>query len=70
MKLVTAEETCQGDFGAPLICDIGSTRTIIGITFHEDMTEFGLPGKPAVHLNVVSLTDWIHHVTDRSCSLF
>ena len=52
MKLVTADETCQGDFGAPLICDIGSTKTIIGITFHEDMTECGLPGKPAVHLNV------------------
>ena len=32
-KHVTAggKETCQGDFGAPLICDIAGTVTLIGI---------------------------------------
>ena len=59
------KETCQGDFGAPLICDIDGTATFIGINSDGDMTECGLTGKPAIHLNVNELTTWIQHIIDQ-----
>ena len=67
-KHVTAggKETCQGDFGAPLICDIDGTATFIGINSDGDMTECGLAGKPAIHLNVLSITDWIKQIIDNN----
>ena len=67
-KHVTAggKETCQGDFGAPLICDIDGTATFIGINSDGDMTECGLIGKPAIHLNVLSITDWIKQIIDNN----
>ena len=66
-KHVTAggKETCQGDFGAPLICDIDGTATFIGINSDGDMTECGLAGKPAIHLNVNELTTWIQHIINQ-----
>ena len=66
-KHVTAggKETCQGDFGAPLICDIDGTATFIGINSDGDMTECGLTGKPAIHLNVNELTTWIQHIINQ-----
>ena len=60
------KETCQGDFGAPLICDIDGTATFIGINSDGDMTECGLIGKPAIHLNVLSITDWIKQIIDNN----
>ena len=53
-KHVTAggKETCQGDFGAPLVCDIDGTATLIGINSDGDSNECGLDGKPAIHVNV------------------
>ena len=64
LKHVTAggKETCQGDFGAPLICDIAGTATLIGINSDGDLTECGLPGKPAIHVNVAEFYDWLMHI--------
>ena len=66
-KHVTAGDkgTCQGDFGAPLICDIDGTATFVGINSDGDLTECGLPGKPAIHLSVNELTDWIQHIINQ-----
>ena len=66
-KHVTAggKETCQGDFGAPLICDIDGIATLIGINSDGDFTECGLPGKPAIHVGLSDLTShWLAHIMD------
>ena len=59
-KHVTAagKGTCQGDFGSPLVCDIDGSATLAGITSDGDLTECGLAGKPAIHVNVNELRDW------------
>ena len=66
-KHVTAggKETCHGDYGAPLICDIDGTAILIGVNSLGDLTECGLDGKPAIHLNVRSITYWIDHVIKK-----
>ena len=66
-KHVTAGDkgTCQGDFGAPLICDIDGTATFVGINSNGDLNECGLPGKPAIHLSVNEITDWIQHIINQ-----
>ena len=63
-KHVTAggKETCHGDYGAPLVCDIDGTATLIGINSIGDLSECGLEGKPAIHVNVRSITHWISHI--------
>ena len=63
-KHVTAagKETCQGDFGAPLICDIDGTATFIGINSDGDLNECGQAGKPAIHLMVIEISHWMDHV--------
>ena len=67
-KHVTAGDkgTCQGDFGAPLICDIDGTATFVGINSDGDLTQCGLAGKPAIHLNLNELTDWIQHIINQN----
>ena len=76
-KHVTAagKETCQGDFGAPLICDIDGTAIIIGINSDGDLNECGQAGKPAIHLNIMEIINWIEHIIDeysppKTCFLF
>jgi len=66
-KHVTAGDkgTCQGDFGAPLICDIDGTATFVGINSDGDLTECGLDGKPAIHLSVNEIADWIQHTINQ-----
>ena len=66
-KHVTAagKETCQGDFGALLICDIDGTATFIGINSDGDLNECGQAGKPAIHLNVLEITKWIEFVFEQ-----
>ena len=63
-KHVTAggKETCQGDFGSPLVCDIDGTATLIGINSDGDLTECGLPGKPAIHVGVFDFYDWLTQI--------
>jgi len=66
-KHVTAagKETCQGDFGAPLICDIDGTATFIGINSDGDLNECGQAGKPAIHLSIREITDWMEHIFNQ-----
>ena len=66
-KHVTAggKETCQGNFGAPLICDIDGTATFIGINSDGDLSECGLAGKPAIHLSIKEVTDWMEHIMNQ-----
>ena len=66
-KHVTAggKETCQGDFGSPLVCDIDGIGTLIGINSDGDLTECGLAGKPGIHVGVLQLTDWLRHIIDE-----
>ena len=65
-KHVTAggKETCQGDFGSPLVCDIDGIATLIGINSDGDLNECGLPGKPAIHVGVLEINDWLTQIID------
>ena len=52
----------QGDFGAPLICDIDGSAIFIGINSDGAMNECGQAGKPAINLNVIETTDWMNYI--------
>ena len=67
-KHVTAggKGICQGDFGAPLICDIDGTATFMGIHTDGDFNECGLAGRPGIHLNVIGVTDWMEHIIEQN----
>ena len=58
--------TCQGDFGAPLICDIDGRAIIIGIYSEGSLEQCGLDGRPAVHLNLKDVLSWISHTTEQN----
>ena len=64
-KHVTAggKGTCIGDYGAPLICDIDGTATLIGVHSKGDLTECGLPGKPGINTFIdENVQEWIGHI--------
>ena len=63
-KHVTAGDkgTCQGDFGSPLVCDIEGIATLVGINSDGDLAECGLAGKPAIHVDVHGLSDWLTEI--------
>ena len=65
-KHVTAggKETCHGDYGAPLICDIDGTATLIGVHSIGDLTECGLDGRPAIHTEVQEVKHWMDYIID------
>ena len=65
-KHVTAggKGTCQGDFGSPLICDIDGIATLIGINSNGDFGECGQAGKPAIHVGIMQLLDWLNQIID------
>ena len=62
-KHVTAggKEACHGDYGAPLICDIDGTATLVGVHSIGDLTECGLDGRPAIHTEVQQVKHWIDY---------
>ena len=66
-KRVTAggKGTCQGDFGSPLVCDIDGIAALIGINSDGDLSECGLPGKPAIHVGTIGLSDWMTEIIDE-----
>ena len=66
-KHVTAggKETCHGDYGAPLICDIDGTATLVGVHSIGDLTECGLDGRPAIHTQVQEVKPWIDFVINK-----
>ena len=66
-KRVTAggNGACQGDFGSPLVCDIDGIATLIGINSDGDLSECGLPGKPAIHVGTIGLSDWMTEIIDE-----
>ena len=49
-----------------MICDIDGTATFVGINSDGDLTQCGLAGKPAIHLSVNELTDWIQHIINQN----
>ena len=66
-KHVTAggKETCHGDYGAPLICDIDGTATLVGVHSIGDLTQCGLDGRPAIHTQVQEVKHWIDFVINK-----
>ena len=60
------KETCGGDFGAPLLCDIGGINTLVGVN-SRGYIDCGTEGYPAVHLGLNSIHDWIQEkITNES----
>ena len=66
-KHVTAggKEACHGDYGAPLICDIDGTATLVGVHSIGDLTECGLDGRPAIHTEVQQVKHWIDYTIEE-----
>ena len=67
-KHVTAggKGTCFGDYGAPLICDIDGTATLMGVYSKGDLTECGLPGKPSINAKIdQNVQEWMDHIIDQ-----
>ena len=62
-KHVTAggKEACHGDYGAPLICDIDGTATLVGVHSIGDLNECGLDGRPAIHTEVQQVKHWMNY---------
>ena len=58
--------TCQGDFGAPLVCDIDGTAIFVGINSDGDLEDCGSDGKPAIHLNVKDILPWISQTIQQN----
>ena len=60
------KETCGGDFGAPLLCDIDDINTLVGIN-SRGYTECGTEGYPAIHTGLNSVHDWLQDkITNES----
>ena len=55
------KETCSGDFGAPLLCDIGGVNTLVGIN-SRGYDKCGAEGYPAIHVSMNSIQSWIDDV--------
>ena len=55
------KETCSGDYGSPLLCDINGDITLIGVN-SRGYDECGAEGYPAIHVSLNSISDWIDEI--------
>ena len=55
------KETCSGDNGSPLLCDINGDITLVGVN-SRGYEECGAEGYPAIHVSMNSINNWIDHV--------
>ena len=55
------KETCAGDFGSPLLCDIDGNISLVGIN-SRGYEKCGAEGYPAIHLSLNSIQSWIDDV--------
>ena len=55
------KETCDGDDGAPLLCDIGGQNTLVGVN-SRGYDQCGAEGYPAIHLSVNSIYPWLEQI--------
>ena len=55
------KETCAGDNGSPLLCDINGDIILVGVN-SRGYDECGAEGYPAIHLSMNSINNWIDEV--------
>ena len=55
------KETCAGDNGSPLLCDINGDITLVGVN-SRGYEECGAEGYPAIHVSMKSIQTWIDDV--------
>ena len=55
------KETCAGDNGSPLLCDINGDITLVGVN-SRGYGECGAEGYPAIHLSMNSINSWVDDV--------
>ena len=55
------KETCAGDNGSPLLCDINGDITLVGVN-SRGYEECGAEGYPAIHVSINSIQTWIDDV--------
>ena len=55
------KETCAGDNGSPLLCDINNDITLVGVN-SRGYEECGVEGYPAIHVSINSIHPWIDEV--------
>ena len=55
------KETCSGDYGAPLLCDMEGVNTLVGIN-SRGYDKCGAEGYPAIHVSMNSIQTWVDDV--------
>ena len=55
------KETCAGDNGSPLLCDINGDIILVGVN-SRGYDECGAEGYPAIHLSMNSIYSWVDDV--------
>ena len=55
------KETCAGDNGSPLLCDINGDITLVGVN-SRGYGQCGAEGYPAIHLSMNSINVWVNDV--------
>ena len=62
------KETCNGDFGGPLLCDIGGKNTLVGIN-SRGYEECGTEGYPAIHISTNVVYDWLKETITQETAM-
>ena len=55
------KDTCSGDNGSPLLCDINGDITLVGVN-SRGFDECGTEGYPAIHVSMNSINSWVDDV--------
>ena len=62
------KEACDGDEGAPLLCDIDGKVTLVGVNT-RGYDQCGAEGYPAIHLNLNSIFTWMNEISDNQTGI-
>ena len=62
------KETCSGDNGAPLLCDIDGVNTLVGIN-SRGYDQCGAEGYPAIHVGMNSIQTWIEDIISNQSGI-
>lgn len=56
-------DSCSGDSGGPLACDVSGSYLLVGIVSHGIGNQCGLPDNPGIYAKVTAVRQWIYQIT-------